>query len=73
MVFDPTYRDVLELVGFIFILGGVWRDVRSTMKTVAGLKSAYVKDRQMVVALVTQHNMNHHASIEIPEYNGNGG
>jgi hypothetical protein len=66
-------REVIEAAVAVFMLGGVWRDVRSTMKTVASLKHAYTKDRQVIVRLVEQHNMNHDAQIQLPDANGNGG
>ena len=68
-----TLRTVCEIIAMAFIVGGVWRDVRSTMRSVASLKSTYAKDRQIIVRLVEQHNMNHDAQIHVPEINGNGG
>lgn len=68
-------RDVIEVLGGVFLLGGVWRDVRATQNTVKSLKNMLIKDHQVIVTMATTHNMNHpDAKVPLPEAytNGNG-
>lgn len=59
-----------EIGAFVFVLGGIWRDVRATQKDVKFLKSALARDRSLLIQIIRQHNQNHSDNIDIPATNG---
>lgn len=61
---------VAEVAAFVFVLGGIWRDVRATQRDVKYLKSAFAKDRSLLIQVIRQHNQNHGDNISIPHTNG---
>jgi hypothetical protein len=66
--------DILKLLAeigaFVFVLGGIWRDVRATQKDVKYLKSAFAKDRSLLIQIIRAHNRNHEDNVAVPATNG---
>ena len=65
-----TLEMVGKIAGFVFVLGGIWRDVRATQRDVKKLKDSFATDRAILIQLVSHHNQNHDADIRVPQTNG---
>lgn len=61
---------IVEIAAFIFVLGGIWRDVKATQRDVKVMKDSFAKDRSLLIQIVRQHNKNHDDNISVPVTNG---
>lgn len=68
-----TFKEVLEIASLIFLLGGVWRDVRAMRRTVERHGKYLANDRDVLIRIATEHNKNHGACIDVPRINGEAG
>jgi hypothetical protein len=69
-----TLKEVVAGAGFVFMVGGAWRDIRAMKKTQRRHSQYLSNDHDVLIEISTEHNRNHGANIRIPKMtlNGNG-
>jgi hypothetical protein len=72
-----TIKEALGAFGVVFFAGGIWREVllvKTDQKEIKVTLKRYGKylmnDRETLIKITEQHNMNHKANIQIPAANG---
>ena len=72
-----TIKEAICVVGAAFATGGIWREVllvkteQKETKEILKRHGRYlVNDRDVLQKIVTEHNLHHGASIQVPNANG---
>jgi hypothetical protein len=67
---EVTGKELLTYTSAVFMLGGIWRDIRATRRTVNHHGRKLDNDRDVLIKITTEHNKNHGSCIEVPRVNG---